>query len=215
MKRIILTVMVCLPLMCMAQNTWEKPTSHVQNNQEKKTLFQIKKKTDDSKYLKGAIPLIDDKIVFTLDKDVPGKSASEIYDLVYQKIDSITQSSNQMPESQIAVVNKQEHIIAARLKEWLIFQNTALSLDRTEFSYTLIANCTDNHLNLTMSRMSFAYEMDRDFINGIKGPAEEFIGDDIALTKNGTKLAKYYGKFRKKTIDRKDNIFETIINALK
>lgn len=215
MKKIILTVMMCLPLMCMAQNAWEKPTSQVQNKQEKKALFNVKKKTDDTKYLKGALSLTNGKIVFTLDKDVPGKSATEIYDCVYQIIDSITHSSNQMHESQIAVVNKQEHIIAARLKEWLIFQNSPLSLDRTEFNYTLIATCTDNHLNLTMSRMSFAYEMERGLGEGSKGPAEEFIGDDIALAKNGTKLAKYYGKFRRKTIDRKDNIFETITNALK
>ena len=45
--------------------------------------------------------------------------------------------------------------------------------------------------------------------------AEEWITDENALNKKKDNLSKYSGKFRRKTIDRKDNIFETLLEALK
>ena len=44
--------------------------------------------------------------------------------------------------------------------------------------------------------------------------AEEWITDEWALNKKGNKLSKYSGKFRCKTIDRKDNIFGRVCKAL-
>ena len=49
----------------------------------------------------------------------------------------------------------------------------------------------------------------------MKAPAEDVITDKISLNKKKTRLANYYGKFRKKTIDRKDNLFQQIVSALK
>ena len=116
---------------------------------------------------------------------------------------------------QVAIVNKQDHIIGARFKEWLVFQNTFLSLDRTIFNYTVIATCTNEHLNVTISRISYAYEMDRGVNDGMEMRAEEWITDENALNKKKDNLSKYSGKFRRKTIDRKDNIFATLLEALK
>ena len=44
--------------------------------------------------------------------------------------------------------------------------------------------------------------------------AEDWITDANAFTKNGTKLARISGKFRTKTIDRKDEIFAAIGKTL-
>ena len=44
--------------------------------------------------------------------------------------------------------------------------------------------------------------------------ADEWITDKYALNKKKTKLLKGSGKFRRKTIDRKDNIFGKICKAL-
>ena len=103
----------------------------------------------------------------------------------------------------------------AKFREWLVFKSSALSLDRTVFNYTIIANCSDGQLNLTMSRMNYAYEMDRDDSSGLQTSAEEWITDEYALNKARTKLQRYSGKFRVKTIDRKDEIFQIFRNALK
>jgi colicin import membrane protein len=58
--------------------------------------------------------------------------------------------------------------------------------------------------------MSYQYEIDRPDTEAVETIAEDWITDENALNKKKTKLAKYTGKFRRKTIDRKDNIFETI-----
>ena len=206
--------LIVVPCMATAQSEWEVPDQ--KSKQEQKTLFGKSKTEIDPKYLAAdAVPMVDGKIVFTLDEDVPGKSAQEIYDIAYSVLERLVKSENQFEESKIALVNKAEHVIAAKFREWLVFKSSALALDRTVFNYTIIATCTDGHLNLTMSRMSYAYEMDRDDSSGMQTSAEEWITDEYALNKARTKLLRHSGKFRQKTIDRKDEIFQIFRNALK
>lgn len=165
MKKSIIALLMLAPMAAMAQNTWEVPSAQQTEQVQKKALFEKKKKIIDKKYLAGAVPVVDGKVTFTLDKDVAGKSADEIYGIVYSFLEKMTQQSNQVQniddKSRIALINKGEHTIAAKFKEWLVFKNTALALDRTVFSYTIIAKATDGHLNLTLSRISYQYEMDR------------------------------------------------------
>ena len=137
-----------------------------------------------------------------------------LYTLLYSLL-AVLSASAQFDESHIALVNKKEHVIAAKFREWLVFKSTALALDRTVFGYTIIANCTDGHLNLTLSRINYAYELDRGDSEGLITSAEEWITDENALNKAKTKLRRHSGKFRRKTIDRKDEIFQTIIDSLK
>lgn len=206
--------LIALPCMVMAQNEWEVPDQ--QARRERQPLFGKSKTEIDPKYLAAdAVPMVDGKVVFTLDEDVPGKSAQEIYDIVYATLDDMTKAENQFEDSKIALVNKAEHVIAAKFREWLVFKSTALVLDRTVFSYTIIANCSEGHLNLTLSRINYAYELDRDDTSGMQTNAEEWITDKYAVNKARTKLLRHTGKFRQKTIDRKDEIFQNIKNALK
>ena len=211
MKKSIIALLMLAPMAAMAQNTWEVPSAQQTEQVQKKALFEKKKKTIDKKYLAGAVPVVDGKVTFTLDKDVAG--------IVYSFLEKMTQQSNQVQniddKSKIALINKGEHTIAAKFKEWLVFKNTALALDRTVFSYTIIAKATDGHLNLTLSRISYQYEMDRTDTEGMNVTAEEWITDEEALNKKKTGLNRMSAKFRIKTIDRKDNIFDTISNALR
>lgn len=214
MKKIIMTMIAMLPIVCMAQSKWEKPADNTQQDNKRKALIQKNPANEDPKYLEGAIPIVDGKVVFTLDYPVPGRSAEQIYTIIYNVLNKLTQEENQFKASKIALVNKEDHIIAARFKEWLVFQNTLLSLDRSVFNYTIIATCSDGHANVTMSRISYQYEKEREDTEGLETTAEEWITDEYALTKKKNRLAKYTGKFRRKTIDRKDEIFETISSAL-
>ncbi len=50
--------------------------------------------------------------------------------------------------------------------------------------------------------------------NGVPYKAEEWITDKEAVNKKGTKLYPRSGKFRRKTIDRVENIFEGFMDAL-
>ena len=65
---------------------------------------------------------------------------------------------------------------------------------------------------MTMDRISYKYEEER---NKQVYKAEEWISDDNAVNKKNTKLYRGSAKFRRKTIDRKDQIFETVKNVLK
>ena len=189
---------------------WAIPTAEPKKTEVKK----VEKNANgavlkaDAKYMEGAITTnAEGKVEFTLDTDANGKSADEIYNIVYQYMSDLTQGENNI-KSRMALVNKDQHIIANTMDEWLVFSNSFLSLDRTEFRYNLVASIKDNHLTLSMERLYYVYEEDRS--TGFKAPAEEIITDKIALNKKKTDLAKIFGKFRKLTIDRKDQIFSEL-----
>lgn len=167
----------------------------------------------DMKYLAGAITYNDEnKIEFTLDTDANGKTAKQIYDIVLKYMSELTQNDQNIA-SRVALVNDAEHVIANTMDEWLVFSQSFISLDRTEFKYQLIAKISDNHLNLSLCRIIYNYEEGRS--TGFKEPAEEVISDKIALNKKQNDLAKIFGKFRKCTIDRKDQIFAELAALVK
>lgn len=194
---------------------WAIPTAEPKKTEVKK----VEKNANgavlkaDAKYMEGAITTnAEGKVEFTLDTDANGKSADEIYNIVYQYMSDLTQGENNI-KSRMALVNKDQHIIANTMDEWLVFSNTFLSLDRSEFRYNLVASIKDNHLTLSMERLYYVYEEDRS--TGFKAPAEEIINDKIALNKKKTDLAKIFGKFRKLTIDRRDQIFSELSTLVK
>lgn len=194
---------------------WAIPTAEPKKTEVKK----VEKNANgavlkaDTKYMEGAITTnAEGKVEFTLDTDANGKSADEIYNIVYQYMSDLTQGENNI-KSRMALVNKDQHIIANTMDEWLVFSNTFLSLDRSEFRYNLVASIKDNHLTLSMERLYYVYEEDRS--TGFKAPAEEIINDKIALNKKKTDLAKIFGKFRKLTIDRRDQIFSELSTLVK
>ena len=207
MKKLIVLMMLALPMSAIAQNVWEKPKEEKVEKAE-----EVKKPNKDEKYLRGAVPIVDGDVQWTLDVDVPGKSAQDIYDKMFKTLTDLTKSEGQLEGSAVTLVNKQDHIVVANVREWLLFSSSLLSLDRTKFNYTLIARCSDGHLNMTMNRISYKYDEER--TNQVY-KAEEWISDDAAVNKKNTKLYPVSAKFRRKTIDRKDQIFETIRNVLK
>ena len=194
---------------------WVVPTTVVAKKEETKkaTLANGVELKEDPKYLEGAITLNHEgKVEFVCETDANGKSAEQIYNLVYQYMSDLTQGENNIA-SRVALVNKDEHVIANTMDEWLVFSASFISLDRTEFKYHLVANISDNHLKLALNRIVYNYEEGR--ATGFKEPAENVIVDKVALTKKKNDLAKIFGKFRRCTIDRKDQIFKDITNLVK
>lgn len=205
MRTIATSIFAAFSLVGLAQNVWERPTSNTE-----KVVAEVAKPNPDAKYLAGAVAEEDGKVQWTLDIDVPGKSAEQIYDKMYKCLDDLTKQENQLEGSCVALVNKKEHIIVATIKEWLVFKDQFLSLDRSKFHYTLVAECKDNHLTLKMNRLLYKYEEDRNTQRGNVYKAEDWISDSKALNKKQTKLLPGSAKFRRKTIDRKDYLFDTI-----
>ena len=134
---------------------WAIPTTVAKKKEEAKPALMANgvELKEDPKYLEGAVKLNKDgKIEFTLDTDANGKTAKQIYDIVYEYMSDLTQSADNIA-SRMALVNPNEYIIANSMDEWLVFSSSFISLDRTEFKYRIVAKITDNHLNLSLLRM--------------------------------------------------------------
>ena len=196
---------------------WVVPTmtEEVEEKKVEKTAEGVVLK-EDPKYLAGAIQLnAEGKVEFVLDTQASGKSADEIYNIVFQYMSKLIKNEQNI-NSRIALVNrnnKNEQIIACIMDEWFVFNQSFISLDRSETKYQLVATISDNHLHLSMSRIVFNYEEGRS--TGFKEPAENVITDKYALTKKKNDLAKIYGKFRRGTIDRKDQIFNDLTKLVR
>lgn len=192
---------------------WVIPTATKKETPKPAAQVNGAKLKEDPKYLEGAITFDEQgKIVFDTEIEAPGKSAAQLYDLVFDYMSGLTQDK-ESKASRMALVNKDEHIIANAMDEWLVFSNSFFSLDRTECKYNLIAKITDGKVSLSINHINYIYEEGRQ--TGFKLPAEEVIIDKVALTKKKNDLARIFGKFRKKTIDRKDQIFNEIAALVK
>lgn len=201
MKKILFAILMCLPMTMTAQNTWE-----IQKNENGVAA------NPDAKYLTGAVPVADGKVVFETTIEAPGKSAEQIYQTLRKCLNDMTKEENQFEQSRIVLTDSVSHQIVASYQEWLVFKSTALVLDRTRLFYHIIANCKDGKADIKMTKIYYLYEEERD-PQTLK--AEEWITDEYGLKKNKRKLSRVTGKFRRKTIDRKDYLFDKFAKLLK
>ena len=201
MKKILFAILMCLPMTMTAQNTWE-----IQKNENGVAA------NPDAKYLTGAVPVADGKVVFETTIEAPGKSAEQIYQTLHKCLNDMTKEENQFEQSRIVLTDSVSHQIVASYQEWLVFKSTALVLDRTRLFYHIIADCKDGKADIKMTKIYYLYEEERD-PQTLK--AEEWITDEYGLKKNKRKLSRVTGKFRRKTIDRKDYLFDKFAKLLK
>ena len=153
------------------------------------------KDDDDSRYLAGAVPEVDGRVVFSREFSIPGMSQDEIYERMLKKNNS-------------RVVYKEKGVIAAAGEEWLVFSSTALSLDRTWLTYQITVNCQPQKCTMEIEKIRYTYREKE------KYTAEEWITDKYALNKAKTKLVRGLAKWRRKTVDFADNLFEEAAKAL-
>ncbi len=195
MKHLLIAILMLLPMGTFAQdNSWEMPENEVG-----------KKVNPDQKYLAGAVPEVDGKVVFKTTIKAVGKSKKQIYDIVLKEMTKMTKESNQFEQSRVVLKDEENNSqIVASYQEWLVFKNKPLNLDRTRLFFHLMADIQDGEMTLSMTRIHYLYDEERD---PYTYQAEEWITDRYGLNKKQTKLARVSGKFRRKTIDRKDYIF--------
>ena len=202
MKKYLIAILLAMPLAISAQdNTWERIE-----------VEPVEKENPDAKYLvENAVPVVDGKVVFHTVIKAPGKSADQIYDILLKQLEKMVQEPNQIENSVVALQDRDKHELAAVFHEWLVFKNSALALDRTQFNFQLHVLCSDGQADVSMARMSYDYDLDR---KPTHYTAEEWITDKYAVNKKHTKLYPISAKFRRKTIDRKDFIFKKFESLL-
>ena len=206
MKKIAITVLVAvLPLCMWAQdNTWEKP-----DTEEEQVV--TKNENPDAKYLKGAVPEVNGKVVFSTVIDAPGKTADQVFDIVKGYLVKMTGEKNQH-HAAVVVDDKEKHELGATFDEWLVFRSTAIMLDRTRMLYHIKVRCSNGKADISMSNIRYIYDEER---KPQHYTAEGWISDKEALNKKGTRVLPVSGKFRRKTIDRKDFLFNKFESLLK
>lgn len=190
MKKLLILFLACLPLMGTAKE---------------------KNDNSDPKYLAGAITMNDGKIEFTKEISTKGLTRTEVYQALLNWAKGRFVSNGKL-HSQVAYADEERGEIAAVAEEYMVFSSSALSLDRTRIYYQFLIHVGEETCQMTMTRIRYWYEENRD--GGERYTAEEWITDDMALNKKGTKLAPICGKFRRETIDLKDALFESATAAL-
>jgi hypothetical protein len=163
---------------------------------------------DDSRYLAGAVPEMEGKVVFGKEYDLGETDRDAIYERVYKWLDERMKANGN--DSRISYTNKEEGQVVAQGAEYLVFSNKAFSLDRALMSYNIIALCKPGKCELRIERIRYKYEEK-------KYTAEEQISDEAALNKKKTAIFRGNKKFRVYTVDFVDKLFEdvgTVLNNL-
>lgn len=161
----------------------------------------------EQKYLAGAVPEVDGKVVFSQEFNVPSHTAGQIYDVLLAWGNTRFKDEN----NRVAYSDREKGEIAALGRDHLVFSSSALSLDRSLMSYRLILECHDNRC--VASVMGIRYEYNVSYQREPeKYTAEEWITDKEAVNKE--KLNRHNGKFRMKTIDYVEDLYKDIQAAL-
>ena len=161
---------------------------------------------DDSKYLRGAVPEKDGLVTFTQTFSVPGKSQADIYPVIQNYVKGLVAAGRQ--DLRTRVLSDENNTIVANIEEIMTFKKKFLNWDHCYFRYLLSAECTpDSQVKMTITKITYYYGFDQEGNNGENYKAEEWISDKEAVNKAGTKLYPRSGKFRRKTVDRAEEIF--------
>lgn len=162
---------------------------------------------DETKYLVGAVPEVDGKVVFSKEFQIPGMDQDQIFERINKWMATRLQN-NKNERSRVVYSDKAKGSIAGIGEEWIVFKSTVLSLDRTQINYQITVLCQPERCVVELEKIRFTYRENE------KYTAEEWITDKYALNKNKTKLVRGLAKWRIKTIDFADNLFKDVTTAL-
>ncbi|WP_099292942.1 DUF4468 domain-containing protein [Butyricimonas sp. Marseille-P3923] len=165
--------------------------------------FAFAQEEVDSKYMIGAVPVVDGKVMFKKEIKAPNLSKDQIFDAVSAWANSRfkTDKGNW---GQVAYSNKEEGQIACYGSEYLVFADKTFSLDRAKTNYRVNFVCSPGKCVMEITNIHYLYPED----SKDRLAAEDWITDEQAMNKDRTKLIKRIAKFRIKTVDLAENLFE-------
>jgi len=177
--------------------------------------------TNNAKYLAGAVPEVNGRIVFS--KEIPTKkSESECFSILKEwlaerfKPQASTDIQKATNAHLVSAMEKKISRIKCEGDEYLVFINTLLALEQARIHYVFDVICKEGLIELKMSDIRYDYnEKSKDSsYNTIS--AENQIVDKFALNKKKTRLVREIGTdYRVHTINLKDELFDEITDLLK
>ena len=190
MKRLLLIIALCMPLLAAAKD-----------------------KKDDTKYLAGAVPEVNGIVTFQKSFKVPGKTKQDIYNVMKQWLNNLVEGSIPAPGNFARFTMDTPDTLVAKVCEFQVYKDKFLNLDRSRFRYTLAVYIEDGKVQITQNGLAYYYGEDPEGNKGTTYRAEEWISDKNAIHKSGNKLLPLSGKFRRKTVDRAEALFESAMDA--
>lgn len=164
---------------------------------------------DQSKYMVGAVPVVNGKVTFTKEIKAPNLSKEQIFDAVLAWADSRFKTEKGS-WGQVAYSNKEEGQIACYGSEYLVFTDKTFSLDRAKMNYRVNLICTPGLCQVEISSINYIYPED----NKDRLAAEDWITDEQSMNKDKTKLINRIAKFRIKTIDLVESLYDGVEKSL-
>ena len=172
----------------------------------------IEEKTEtDSRYMAGAVPEVNGKVVLTRTVEIPaGFSVQEVMNRVDSWLIRCTKDERMHFNQRLPKIADNELQHAYSLE--LTFSKSFLAHDFAEIAYVLAVRFDGGQLIMEMSHINYKYN-ENNKLN--KYTAEEMIIDKYALNKKKTKLVFGFKKFRMKTIDLLDELQVSLQNEFK
>lgn len=166
------------------------------------------------KYGKGAVPEDENgRVYFTQTFQIPqGVTEDQCYEILL----NWAKGRFALPYAQAGrILNEdaQSRRFIFHVDQMIVFKSTALVGDESKISYNFSVAVKGGEYTLTMTDIKYRYEEGREG-GGKIFPAEDWITDKEAYNRKGTKFLKSTGKFRIKTIDLKDLLFQKASDAV-
>ena len=165
----------------------------------------------DIRYMAGAVPEVNGKVVLTRTVEVPaGLTQQEVMNRVDAWLVRCTKDERMHYNQRLpkAADNELQHSYSMELT----FSKSFLAHDFAELAYVLAVRYEGGQLIMEMSHINYKYN-ENNKLN--KYTAEEMIVDKYALNKKKTKLVFGFKKFRMKTIDLLDELQVSLQNEFK
>ena len=169
------------------------------------------KSETDNRYMAGAVPEVDGKVVLTRTVDVPaGLTLQEVMNRVDAWLIRCTKDERMHYNQRLPQTtdNELQHSYSMELT----FSKSFLAHDFAEMAYVLAVRYDGGQIIMEMSHINYKYN-ENNKLN--KYTAEEMIIDKYALNKKKTKLIFGFKKFRMKTIDLLDELQISLQNEFK
>ena len=180
------------------------------------TLFAFAKDNyeQNPKYGRGAVPEDENgNVYFTQTVKIP-ENISE--DICYEILMNWAKGRFAQPYAQAGrILNEDSNTrrFIFHVDQMIVFKNTALVADESKISYNFSVAVKDGQFTMTMTDIKYRYEEGREG-GGKAFPAEDWITDKEAYNRAGTKFLRSTGKFRVKTIDLKEQLFQKATDAV-
>lgn len=179
----------------------------IKKSQKKNTVTTM---TDETAYEAGKVPVVNGKVTFETTIAANGLTAEQVKEKTEKWIAGRFVKPTVISANRFDSNNPNSIIL--RSEEYIVFKSTFFVLSRARMYYYLTLTAADGGCKFNLSRITYWYD-DEDDKGGIKMIAEDWITDEYAFKKNG-KMRKFGGKFRRKTIDLKEQLINELTQAL-